>query len=228
MGRGQGTCEQISGRGSTKAYRVDMATPNISAQDVRELRQRTGAGMMDCKKALTEAGGDAEKAIEILSAKQGKKVQSLSQRTATEGTIQHYGHPGGKLAVMVQVDCNTDFVAQNSDFVAFAHELAVQIAGTPTVRYVSRDEVPAKLISDEKRRYKNSAIHKARSANKPAKVCKQILDGHMEAWLKELTLQGQVMHNPKFGGQTVEQLRDALAAKTGENIVIRRFIRFAL
>src|SRR4030088_1086023 len=119
-----------------------MSTKEISAKDVKALRERTGAGMMDCKKALTEADGDIEKAIEILRVRQGKKIQDLGERAATEGTIQAYIHPGARVGVLIEVDCNTDFVANNEDFVNFARDVALQIAATPSVTYVSRDAVP--------------------------------------------------------------------------------------
>src|SRR5438105_9764381 len=113
-----------------------MSTTEISARDVKALRDRTGAGMMDCKKALTEAGGDVGKAIEILRVSQGKKIQDLGERAATEGTVQAYVHAGGKVGVLIEVDCNTDFVAKNDDFVSFAREVALQIAASPDVAYI--------------------------------------------------------------------------------------------
>src|SRR3977135_2434495 len=119
-----------------------MSTAEIAAKDVKALRERTGAGMMDCKKALTEAEGDIEKAIEILRVKHGKKIQDLGERAATEGTVQAYIHAGAKVGVLIEVDCNTDFVATNEDFVGFARDVALQIAATPSVRYVTREEVP--------------------------------------------------------------------------------------
>src|SRR6195256_4898363 len=119
-----------------------MSTVEISAKDVKALRDRTGAGMMDCKKALTEAQGDVEKAIEILRVRQGKKIQDLGERAATEGTVQAYVHAGAKVGVLVEVDCNTDFVATNDDFVEFARDVALQIAATPSVSFISREDVP--------------------------------------------------------------------------------------
>src|ERR1700675_4182 len=120
-----------------------MSTAEIAAKDVKALRERTGAGMMDCKKALTEAEGDVEKAIEILRLKQGKKIQDLGERAATEGTVHAYVHAGAKVGVLIEVDCNTDFVAKNDDFIGFARDAAMQIAATPTVKWVAREEVPA-------------------------------------------------------------------------------------
>src|SRR5579862_1987454 len=126
-----------------------MSTPEITASAVKALRDRTGAGMMDCKKALTEAEGDVDKAIEILRVKQGKKIQDLGERAATEGTVQAYVHAGSKVGVLIEVDCNTDFVAKNDDFTTFAREVAMQIAASPTVAYVSREEVPQELRDSE-------------------------------------------------------------------------------
>jgi elongation factor Ts len=194
----------------------------ISAQDVKALRERTGAGMMDCKKALTEASGDVEQAIELLRVRQGKKIQDLGERTATEGTVQAYVHAGAKVGVLIEVDCNTDFVANNEDFVSFARDVAMQIAATPTVRYVSREEVPADARDAEARVYEQEA------ADKPENVRGKIVEGKLDAWYRTIALLEQELHNPKFEGKTVQQLRDELAAKTGENVVIRRFTRFAV
>jgi elongation factor Ts len=196
--------------------------PSISAKDVKALRDRTGAGMMDCKAALAEAQGDVERAIEILRVKQGKKIQDLGERTATEGTVQSYIHAGAKVGVLIEVDCNTDFVAANEDFVAFARDVAMQVAATPTVRYVSREDVPQEERDAEARIYEQEA------ADKPEHVREKIVSGKLDAWLATTVLLEQEMHNPKFEGRTVGQLRDELAAKTGENVVIRRFARFAI
>jgi len=194
----------------------------IGAQDVKALRERTGAGMMDCKKALAEAGGDVEKAIEILRVKQGKKIQDRGQRTATEGTVQAYIHAGAKVGVLVEVDCNTDFVAKNDDFIAFARDVAMQIAATPSLRYVSREDVPEDVRDAEARIYEQEA------ADKPENVRERIVSGKLDAWLQTVVVLEQEMHNPKFEGKTVQQLRDELTAATGENVVIRRFARFAV
>jgi elongation factor Ts len=199
-----------------------MSTAEIAAKDVKALRERTGAGMMDCKKALTEAEGDVEKAIEILRVKQGKKIQDLGKRAATEGTVQAYVHAGAKVGVLIEVDCNTDFVATNEDFVTFARDVAMQIAGTPTVAYVSREEVPEELREAEARIYEQEA------ADKPENVRERIVEGKLDAWLRTIVVLDQEMHNPKFEGKTVQQLRDELTAATGENVVIRRFARFSV
>jgi len=199
-----------------------MSTAEIAAKDVKALRDRTGAGMMDCKKALTEAEGDVEKAIEILRVRQGKKIQDLGERAATEGTVQAYVHAGAKVGVLVEVDCNTDFVAKNEDFITFAREVAMQIAASPTVRWVSREDVPADVQEAEARIYEQEA------AEKPENVRERIVAGKLDSWLATIVLLEQVMHNPKFDGKTVQQLRDELSATTGENVVIRRFARFAV
>jgi len=199
-----------------------VSTQEISAKDVKALRDRTGAGMMDCKKALSEAAGDLEKAIEILRVKQGKKIQDLGERTATEGTIQSYIHAGANVGVLIEVDCNTDFVAKNEDFVGFARDVAMQIAATPTVAHVSREDVPAEQRESEARIYEQEA------AEKPENVRAKIVEGKLDAWYRTIVLLEQELHNPKFEGKTVQQLRDELTAKTGENVVIRRFVRFAV
>jgi elongation factor Ts len=199
-----------------------MNTVEISAKDVKALRERTGAGMMDCKKALTEAQGDIGKAIEILRLKQGKKIQDLGERLATEGTVQAYVHAGAKVGVLIEVDCNTDFVATNEDFVSFARDIAMQIAATPTVAYVSREDVPAGQRDVEAHLYEQEA------ADKPENVREKIVSGKLDAWYRTIVLLEQEMHNPKFDDKTVQQLRDELTAKTGENVVIRRFTRFAV
>jgi len=199
-----------------------VSSTEIKASDVKALRERTGAGMMDCKKALTEAGGDIEQAIEILRVRQGKKIQDLGERTASEGTVQAYIHAGAKVGVLVEVDCNTDFVAKNDDFIAFARDVALQIAASPTVKYVSREDVPDDVREAEARIYEQEA------ADKPENVREKIVSGKLDSWYQTIVALEQEMHNPKFDGKTVQQLRDELAATTGENVVIRRFARFAV
>jgi elongation factor Ts len=199
-----------------------VSTAQISAKDVKALRDRTGAGMMDCKKALTEADGDLEQAIELLRVRQGKKIQDLGERLATEGTVQAYVHAGAKVGVLIEVDCNTDFVATNGDFTTFARDVAMQIAASPTVSYVSGDDVPIEKRDAEARIYEQEA------AEKPENIRAKIVEGKLDAWYRTIVLLEQEMHNPKFEGKTVQQLRDELTAKTGENVVIRRFVRFAV
>ena len=172
-----------------------MNTAQIAAKDVKALRERTGAGMMDCKQALTEAQGDVEKAIEILRVKQGKKIQDLGERAATEGTVQAYVHAGSKVGVLIEVDCNTDFVAKNDDFVAFAREVAMQIAATPTVRYVNREDVPADLRDSEARIYEQEA------ADKPENVRERIVSGKLDSWLQTIVLLEEGDAQPEVRGQ---------------------------
>ena len=131
-------------------------------------------------------------------------------------------HAGSKVGVLIEVDCNTDFVAKNEDFTGFAREVAMQIAASPTVKYVSREDVPAEQREAEARIYEQEA------AEKPENVREKIVAGKLDSWLQTIVLLEQEMHNPKFEGKTVQQLRDELTATTGENVVIRRFVRFAI
>jgi elongation factor Ts len=201
-----------------------MSTPTqISAKDVAALRQRTGAGMMDCKRALEEAGGDSEKAVEILRVKMGSKIGKLADRETAEGTVQSYIHANGKVGVLVEVDCNTDFVATNADFVAFAKDVALHIAASPQTRYVSEDEVP------EESREAEARVFEQQAADKPENVRPRIVEGLLKKWLGEVVLLNQVHVNAdKHEGKTIDELRGDLSAKTGENVVVRRFTRFAV
>jgi elongation factor Ts len=193
----------------------------VSAKDVKALRDRTGAGMMDCKKALTESGGDVDKAIEWLRVKGLSGAAKLAGREATEGTVQSYIHANGKVGVLVEVDCNTDFVARNDDFIAFARDIALHIAALPTTRYVSEDEIPQEAKDAELRVFEQQA------ADKPENVRPKIAEGKLRKWMEEVVLLNQEHVNPdKHDGKTIEQLRAELSAKTGENVVIRRFARF--
>jgi elongation factor Ts len=195
----------------------------ISAKDVAALRQRTGAGMMDCKAALQEADGDMDRAVEILRVKMGNKLGKLADREASEGTVQSYIHANGKLGVLVEVDCNTDFVATNADFVAFAKDIALHIAASPQTRWVSEDEVPQEARDAEARVFEQQA------ADKPENVRPRIVEGQLKKWLGEVVLLNQAHVNPdKHDGKTIDELRGDLSAKTGENVVIRRFTRFAV
>ena len=200
-----------------------MTTPTISASAVKELRQRTGAGMMDCKSALQEAGGDMDKAVELLRVRMGNKIGKLADRTASEGTIQSYIHANGKVGVLVEVDCNTDFVARNDDFIAFAREVAVHIAGTPQTLYVSEEDVPEDVREAEVRVFEQQA------ADKPDNIRPKIVEGRVKKWLEEVVLLNQThVNEDKHESRTIEQMRADLSAKTGENVVIRRFTRFAV
>lgn len=195
----------------------------ISASDVAALRKQTGAGMMDCKKALEEAGGEMEKAVEILRVKMGNKLGKLADREAGEGTVQSYIHANGKVGVLVEVDCNTDFVAKNDEFVAFAREIAMHIAASPQTKVVSPDDVADEDKQAEIRVFEQQA------ADKPENVRPKIVEGMLNKWLGEVALLNQPHVNAdKYEGKTIEQLRADLSAKTGENVVIRRFTRFAV
>ena len=198
-------------------------TATISAADVKALRERTGAGMMDCKSALAEAGGDAEKAEEILRVKMGNKLGKLAGRETSEGTIGSYVHATGKVGVLVQVECNTDFVAKNEDFVAFAREIAMHIAESPQTQYVSEDDVP------QEAKDKETAVFEQQAADKPENIRPKVVEGMLKKWLSEVVLLNQEHVNPdKHGGKTIEQLRGELSSKTGENVIIRRFVRYAI
>jgi elongation factor Ts len=193
----------------------------VSAADVKALRERTGAGMMDCKRALQESGGDVDKAIEWLRVKGLSGAAKLAGREATEGTVQSYIHANGKVGVLVEVDCNTDFVARNEDFIAFAKEVALHIAAAPTTEYVSEDEIPEEAKQAELRVFEQQA------ADKPENVRPKIAEGKLRKWMEEVVLLNQEHVNPdKHDSKTIEQLRAELSAKTGENVVIRRFARF--
>ena len=195
----------------------------ISAKQVKELRDRTGAGMMDCKAALQETGGDVEKAVELLRVRLGDKALKMGGREATEGTVQAYIHANSKVGVLVEVDCNTDFVAKNDDFVAFARDVALHVAASPQTRWVSEDEVPAETRDAEARVFEQQA------ADKPENVRPRIVEGQIKKWLGDVVLLNQVhVNGDKYEGKTIEQLRGDLSAKTGENVVIRRFARFAV
>jgi elongation factor Ts len=194
----------------------------IKAADVKALRDRTGAGMMDCKKALTEADGDPEKAIEILRIKQGKRIEDRGQRVASEGTVQSYIHSNAKVGVLVEVDCETDFVARNDDFVAFARDIALHIAAAAPL-YLSEDDVPEDAKAAELR------IFEAESADKPENIRAKIAAGKLAKWYEGVVLLDQPhVNGDKHDGKTIRELVVEIAAKTGENVVIRRFQRFAV
>jgi elongation factor Ts len=197
-----------------------MAEATISAKDVKALRDQTGAGMMDCKKALVEADGELEKAIEILRVKGQAQAAKRGGRAASEGVIQSYVHATGKIGVLVEINCETDFVARNDDFQEFARDIALHIAAAAP-QYVSEDEVP------EEDRQRELRIFEEQAADKPENVRPKIAEGRLRKWLQEIVLLNQEhVNTDKHGGETIEDLRAATASKTGENIVIRRFTRY--
>ena len=195
----------------------------ISAQDVKALRDLTGAGMMDCKRALQETDGDIDAAVELLRVQLGSKIGKLAGREATEGTVQSYIHANGKVGVLVEVDCNTDFVARNEDFVGFARDVAMHVAASPQTRYVTEEDVPDADKQAELRVFEQQA------ADKPEHVRPKIAEGKLRKWMEETVLLSQPhVNGDKYDGKTIEELRADLSAKTGENVVVRRFTRFAV
>ena len=197
---------------------------DVSAKDVKELRDRTGAGMMECKAALQEAGGDMDKAIDILRVKGQARAAKRGDNVASEGSVGSYVHHNGRIGVLVEVDCETDFTASNDTFREFVREVASHIAAAAP-SYVSEDEVPEEDRAAELRIFQEQAA----ADGKPAEVQEKIAEGRMRKWLEEVVLLNQThVNEDKHGGQTIEELRAALASNTGENVVIRRFARFAI
>jgi elongation factor Ts len=196
----------------------------IAAKDVKALRERTGAGMMDCKSALTEAEGDIEKAIEILRVKGQAQAAKRGERAAAEGAVSTYVHAGGKIGVLVEVNCETDFVARNEQFQEFGRDVALHIAAAAP-RYVSEDEIADADREAEKRVFTEQAA----ADGKPENVQEKIVEGRLRKWMEEVVLLKQKhVNEDKYGGKTIEELRTEIAATTGENVVIRRFARFGV
>jgi elongation factor Ts len=191
---------------------------DVTTQMIKDLRERTGAGMADCKKALTETAADIEKAIEYLRKKGIASAAKKATRIASEGTVASYLH-GSRIGVMVEVNCETDFVARNPDFVGFAKECAMQVAAM-NPQYVSQDEIPPSLIEKER------SIRQEQAKDKPAAVIQKIVDGQLAKWSKEICLLDQVWVKDPEGKRDVRSLLTELIAKTGENIKVRRFVRF--
>jgi elongation factor Ts len=197
-------------------------SPTIAASDVKALRDRTQAGMMDCKTALEEAGGDFDKAVEILRVRGQAQAARRGARAASEGVVQSYVHATSKIGVLVEIDCETDFVARNEDFRTFARDVALHIAAAAP-RYVSESDVPDEERAAELRVYAEQA------ADKPEHVRPRVAEGRLRKWLDEVVLLAQVhVNTDKHEGKTIEELRAETAARTGENVVIRRFARFAV
>ena len=197
---------------------------SITAQDVKVLRERTGAGMMECKRALLQTDGDMEQAIENLRVSGAAKAAKRRDRQAAEGTVQSYIHANSKIGVLVEVDCETDFVARNEDFVAFARDIALHIAAADPVA-VSEEDVPGPERESEER----IAREQAEAEGKPENIVPRIVEGRMRKWLDEVVLLRQTHVNAdKHEGKTIEQLRAEVSAKTGENVVVRRFTRFVV
>lgn len=193
----------------------------ITSQMVKELRDKTNAGMMDCKKALTETAGDMEKAVDLLRQKGLAVAAKRAGRETKEGVVESYIHAGGKLGVMVEVGCETDFVAKTDDFKAFAKNVAMHIAAANPVA-VNRDEVPAEILQREKDIYVNQALE----SGKPQQIVEKIVAGKVEKYLAEVCLMEQkYVKNPDL---TVQDLLNELVAKMGENISVKKFARFQI
>jgi elongation factor Ts len=195
----------------------------ISAKQVAELRNRTGAGMMDCKKALEESQGDIEAAVEYLRKSGAAKAEKRTGRAASEGAIGTYIHHNGKIGVMVEVNCETDFVARTDDFKQLAKSIAEHIAGSPTPPIaVDKDQIPAEKVEQERRIF----TEQVKQSGKPENLVDKIVTGKIEAFYKEVTLLNQPwIRDDK---QTIGELVKAMSAKTGENIQIRRFARIQI
>lgn len=193
----------------------------VNASSVRDLRDRTGAGMMDCKKALAEVNGDVEKAIVYLREKGLAAAAKRAGRTAADGLVEAYIHAGGKIGVLIEVNCETDFVARTDDFRGLVRDLAMQVAAA-NPRYVSREDVPAAVIEQEKQIYAAQAA----SSGKPAAVVEKMVAGKIEKFYADVCLleQGFIKEPDK----PVSRLVSDAVAKMGENIVVRRFARFQL
>jgi elongation factor Ts len=193
----------------------------FSAKEVAELRARTGAGMMDCKNALTEANGDIEKATELLRMRGAAKAEKRAGRSTSEGVIGHYLHHNGKIAVLVELNCETDFVARTDDFQQLARHIAEHVAAAAPVA-VDKDQVPAEKIESERRIF----VEQVRASGKPENMIEKIVEGKVEAYYKDVALLHQAwVREPK---KTVGDLVKEVSAKTGENIQVRRFVRYQL
>jgi elongation factor Ts len=193
----------------------------ISAALVKELRERTGAGMMDCKKALAEAGGDMERAIEILREKGLASAAKKAGRVAAEGVIDAYIHAGGRIGVLVEVNCETDFVAKNADFREFVHDIAMHIAAA-NPQYVRREEVPSEVVEREREILRTQTLNEG----KPEHIVDKIVEGRLDKFFKEVCLLEQPF--VKDPDKTIDQLVKEKIAQIGENISIRRFARFVV
>ena len=193
----------------------------VTATLIKDLRERTGAGMSDCKKALTEVEGDIDKAIDYLRTKGLAKAAKKAGREATEGAVVSYIHGGGRIGVLVEINCETDFVARNEDFQAFTRDVALQIAAM-NPQFVRKEEVVAGVVDRER----EVLLAKAKESGKPDQVVQKMVDGQISKWMKEICLLDQAF--VKDPDKTIEQIQQELIAKIGENIKIRRFVRFEL
>jgi len=196
-----------------------MTTPNIPAQLVKQLRELTGAGFNDCRAALIETNGDLQKAVDVLRKKGQAAAQKKAQRQASEGIVGSYIHAGGKIGVIVEVNCESDFVARTSEFQNLCHEIAMHVAALDP-RFVRRDEVTPEILEREREIYRAQAL----ASGKPEAIVDKIVNGKMEKFYEENCLYEQ--HFIKDEQRTIKELIDQMIAKIGENIAVRRFIRF--
>ncbi len=195
----------------------------ITASAVKALRDRTGAGMMDCKRALTETGGEMEQAIDLLRKKGAASAAKRAGKETNEGAVVSYIHPGSRLGVLIEVNCETDFVARTDDFQRMVRSLAMQVAAcNPHV--VRREELSREVVDREREIY----AQQARETGKPEAVIEKIIDGKMEKWYREICLLEQIDVREPASGVTIETIVTNAAAKFGENLSVRRFSRFAL
>lgn len=197
----------------------------VDALLVKDLREKTGAGIMECKKALSEGGGDINKAMDLLRQRGLSAASKKADRVAGEGAIGSYIHTGGKLGVLAEVNCETDFVARNDEFKEFVKDIAMHIAAaSPSPLYVKREDVPADVIEKEKDIYRAQA----KESGKPANVIEKIIDGKLEKFYTDFCLTEQVFIKDTEGKLKIKDIINQKIAKFGENIVIRRFVRFKL
>ncbi len=196
-----------------------MASP---AEEVKTLRERTGAGMMDCKAALEAAKGDLQGAIEFLRKKGLADAAKKQHREAKDGVVYAYIHPGGKLGVLIEVNCETDFVARTEDFQQLVKDLAMQVAGVPSTTYVSRDEVPGAVVEKEREIYRQQMADQ----KKPPQILDKIIEGKLEKFYTEMCLLEQPFIKDATGKTKVKDLVDAATSKMGERVVVKRCVRF--
>lgn len=193
----------------------------ISVEEIKALREKTNAGMMDCKKALTECGGDFEKAVDWLRQKGLSVAAKRADRVASEGQVTSYIHAGGKLGVLVEVNCETDFTGNTDEFKQFAYDVAMHIAAAAPM-CINAEDLPAEVVERERDVYKQQALEQG----KPEKILEKIIEGKMKKFISENCLMQQAF--VKDTDKSIEDLLNELRAKTGENVSIRRFARFAL
>jgi elongation factor Ts len=196
-----------------------MASP---AEEVKALRERTGAGMMDCKAALEASQGDLQGAIEFLRKKGLADAAKKQHREAKDGVVHAYIHPGSKLGVLIEVNCETDFVARTEDFQQLVKDLAMQVAGVPSTTYVSRDEVPGAVVEKEREIYRQQMADQ----KKPPQVLDKIIEGKLEKFYTEMCLLEQPFIKDASGKTKVKDLVDAATAKMGERVLVKRFVRY--